>query len=105
MYNGNAVFRDFSPPWAAEAGQSLLYRRHYGYGSVRCIIHDLLSVSGVCMYNFCDDGAIATLQLWYSLLQNANLTLYARGFMHPFFPSASEPAHDLEGGGRLEILF
>jgi hypothetical protein len=105
LYNSNPVQDPVSMRAHILDGTNPFFREHYGYGSIRWAINDLMSVSTICICNILDAGALASVQYWYSLLQNVSATLYVRGYLDPFYGVEGYPGHDLDYGCRLEAAF
>jgi hypothetical protein len=81
------------------------FKKHYMLISGRYRWNEIIHFSTSVIHNIGDNKSIADIQYFHSILQNANLTVYARWYNGNINGMEMPGAHDFEYGSRIEVSF
>jgi hypothetical protein len=104
-YNGNPASPGSLAPVDLASAPALFLNQHYLYFLTRWQVTDLVGISGSVIWDIPASVILPTLQLAWSMVQNANLAVYGRYFSGDIRSGAAWPGPDFQYGVEINVAF
>ncbi|HTP60413.1 MAG TPA: hypothetical protein VMM82_15935, partial [Spirochaetia bacterium] len=104
-YNGSPASPGSLAPVDLASAPALFLNQHYLYFMTRWQVSDLVGISGSMVWDIPASVVLPTLQLTWSVAQNATLLVYGRYFSGDIRSGAAWPGPDFQYGVEVNVSF